>query len=245
MIKCAMKYAIISDIHSNLEALQTALAEIERQKIRQIVCLGDVVGYGANPSECLKQVTQKAEEIVMGNHDQAIENMGLRTHFNDWARVAIEWTDKQLKPEEKRQIRKFAPIIVDRKSKVTWSHSSIHEPDEFHYLFGYSDAEPSFQKLETRFGFFGHTHIPSLFSQKSKEARYLPAGEYQLAKDESYLINPGSVGQPRDQNSKLSFALFDSNALTLEIVRLDYDNQKAAGKIRKAGLPIYLADRLL
>ena len=240
-----MKYAVVSDIHSNLEALEVTLAEIHKRNIDQIVCLGDVVGYGANPSECLKKITDQAEEIVMGNHDQAIEDVALRGYFNDWARVAIEWTAEVLNSEEKRKIKKFAPIVVDRKADVTWSHSSIHEPDEFHYLFQISDAEPSFKKLETRFGFFGHTHIPSLFGRKSKETRYLPAGQYQLSKDESYLINPGSVGQPRDRNSKLSFALFDSKELTLEIIRLDYDNQKAATKIRKAGLPEFFADRLL
>ena len=240
-----MKYAILSDIHSNLEALETALAEINRRKVDQIVCLGDVVGYGANPSECLKKITEKAEEVVMGNHDQAVEDVGLRSYFNEWAKDAIEWTAKTLNMEEKKQIRKFAPIVIDRKSNVTWSHSSVHEPQEFHYLFQASDAEPSFKKLETHFGFFGHTHIPSLFSRKSKESRYLPAGEYQLEKNESYLINPGGIGQPRDGSPKLSFALFDSDAWQLEIVRLDYDNQKAAAKIRKAGLPAFLADRLL
>ncbi len=240
-----MKYAVISDVHSNLEALDTALGEIEKRNIDQIICLGDVVGYGANPSECLKKVQEKAEEVVMGNHDEAIENMGLRTYFNDWARAAIEWTGKQLKPEEKRQIRKFSPIVINKKENVTWSHSSIHDPDEYHYLFRFDDAEPSFMKLETRFGFFGHTHVPTLFARKSKESRYLPAGQYQLEKNEHYLINPGSVGQPRDRNPKLSFALFDSDELTLEIVRLDYDNNKAANKIRKAGLPAFLADRLL
>lgn len=240
-----MKYAIISDVHSNLEALEIALAEIDRQKVDQIICLGDVVGYGANPSECLKKITEEAEELVMGNHDQAIEDIELRDYFNEWAKAAIEWTAKTLSAEEKKQIRKFTPIVIDKKSDVTWSHSSIHEPDEFHYLFQMSDAEPSFKKLETSFGFFGHTHIPSLFSRKSKEARYLPAGEYQLSKGEFYLINPGSVGQPRDRNPKLSFAVFDSDELQLEIIRLDYDNQKAANKIRNAGLPAFLAERLL
>lgn len=240
-----MKYAVVSDVHSNLEALEVALSEIERRKVDKIISLGDVVGYGANPSECLKEITNKAEELVMGNHDQAVEDLALRDDFNDWARTAIEWTARMLKPEEKRKIRDFSPIVIDAKENVTWSHSSIHEPDQFHYLFQASDAEPSLKKLETNFGFFGHTHIPSLFSRKEKEACYLPAGQYQLSKNEQYLINPGSLGQPRDRNPRLSFALFDSDELLLEIVRLDYDNQKAADKIRKAGLPVFLADRLL
>ena len=240
-----MKYAILSDIHSNLEALSGAIAEIDTRKVDHIICLGDVVGYGANPSECLRMVTNQTKEIIMGNHDQAVEDVELRNYFNDWAKTAIEWTAQKLTPEEKHKIRSFSPIVIDQKANVTWSHSSIHEPDEFHYLFQISDTDPSFKKLETSFGFFGHTHIPSLFSLKEKESRYLPAGKYQLSKNERYLINPGSVGQPRDRNPKLSFALFDSNELVLEIIRLDYDNRKAADKIRKAGLPAYLADRLL
>ena len=240
-----MKYAIVSDIHSNLEALEVALSEIKKRRTDKIISLGDIVGYGANPSECLKQITEEAEELVMGNHDQAVEDVSLRNEFNDWAREAIEWTAKMLTPNEKKKIRDFSPIVINRNEHVTWSHSSIHEPDQFHYLFQTTDAEPSFKKLETRIGFFGHTHIPFLFSRKGNEARYLPAGQYQLFKDDSYLINPGSVGQPRDKNSKLSFALFNSENLLLEIVRLDYDNHKAADKIRKAGLPEFLADRLL
>ncbi|MBI4368017.1 MAG: metallophosphoesterase family protein [Candidatus Omnitrophica bacterium] len=240
-----MKYAVISDVHSNLEALTCAACEIERRKVDQIICLGDVVGYGANPSECLKLAGEMADEMVMGNHDQAVEDVELRDWFHEWAREAIEWTAGVLSPEEKKQIRTLPPLIIDRKRNVTWSHGSVHEPQEFHYLFQRSDALPSFKVLETDFCFFGHTHIPSLFTKRSQEVRYLTAGSYQLAKGERYLINPGSVGQPRDRNPKLSFAIFDADQLSLEIVRLDYDNQKAAAKIRKAGLPAYLADRLL
>ena len=240
-----MKYAVISDVHSNLEALECALAEIQKRKVDQTICLGDVVGYGANPSECLKLVREHSAEIIMGNHDQAVEDIELRGYFNDWAREAIEWTAGILDVEGKKQIREFPPLVVDRKQNVTWAHGSPHEPEEFHYLFREEDVTPSFKILETNFCFFGHTHIPSLFASKTCEPRYLTAGSYQFAKGERYLINPGSVGQPRDRNPRLSFAVFDSQELTLEIVRLDYDNKKAAEKIRKAGLPAYLADRLL
>jgi len=240
-----VKYAVISDVHSNLEALTCALEEIQKRRPDRIICLGDIVGYGANPSECLKLVRENSEEIIMGNHDQAVEDIELRDYFNDWACEAIEWTAGVLTNEEKRQIRDFPPVVIDQKHNVTWVHGSPYEPKEFHYLFRDADARPSFKILETNFCFFGHTHIPSLFGSKTHEARYLTAGSYQLAKEEHYLINPGSVGQPRDRNPRLGFALFDSDELTLEIVRLDYDNKKAAEKIRKAGLPAYLADRLL
>lgn len=240
-----MKYAIISDVHSNLEALEAAISEIKKRKVDQVVCLGDVVGYGANPMECLELVKKETQEVIMGNHDRAVEDVGLRDCFSPDARRAIEWTAPLLSDQEKKFIRSFREIVMDRSKNVTWTHGSIHEPEEFHYLFREEDTEPSFKRLETRFGFFGHTHIPSLFSKKSGEGKYLPAGVYQLDEKEQYLINPGSVGQSRDRNPQLSFALFDSQELTLEIVRLDYDNQKAAQKIRKAGLPAYLADRLL
>ncbi len=240
-----MKYAVISDVHSNLEALECVLAEIQKRKVDHVVCLGDVVGYGANPSECLKLVCENSEEIIMGNHDRAIEDIKLRGYFNDWAREAIEWTAGVLSVQEKKQIQKFPPVVIDRKRNITWTHGSPYEPEEFHYLFREADAKPSFKILETNFCFFGHTHIPSLFANKTHEACYLTAGSYQLAKGERYLINPGSVGQPRDRDPRLGFAVFDSDHLTLEIVRLDYDNKKAAEKIRKAGLPAYLADRLL
>ncbi|MBI4358953.1 MAG: metallophosphoesterase family protein [Candidatus Omnitrophica bacterium] len=262
-----MKYAVISDIHSNWEALSRAYEEIQKRSVDEIVCLGDVVGYGANPSEVLAFVRRISSEIILGNHDRAVEDVKLREEFNDWAREAIEWTAGVLSPEEKKQIRQFTPMIIDRDRHVSWTHGSAHEPDEFHYLFNEKDASSSFRVLETDFCFFGHTHLPSLFSTltpslspkgrgepacrtgrgegKLMEARYLTAGTYHLAKGERYLINPGSVGQPRDRNPKLSFALFDSSQLMLEIVRLDYDNRKAAEKIRKAGLPTFLADRLL
>jgi len=240
-----MKYAIISDIHSNLEALQRALSEIKKRAVDEVVCLGDVVGYGANPAECLNLVRQAVRVIIMGNHDQAVDDMTLRDYFNPWAREAIEWTAGVLNEEEKKILRGFARLVVDRKRNVTWAHGSIHEPGEFHYLFSEGDTRPSFRALETDFCFFGHTHIPSLFAEHDHSGRYLPAGSYQLPKGGRYLINPGSVGQPRDRNPKLGFAFFDSDERTLETVRLEYDNETAARKIRKAGLPAYLADRLL
>lgn len=240
-----MKYAIISDIHSNLEALQRALGEIQKRGCDKIICLGDVVGYGADPSECLKRVRESAGEIIMGNHDRAVEDIRLREYFNEWARTAIEWTARMLSEEEKAAIRQFVPIVINAKENITWTHGSVHEMGEFHYLFDTAEAGKSFDVLETRFCFFGHTHIPSIFSEKGKEVQYLPAGKSELSPNDRYLINPGSVGQPRDRNPELSFAFFDSKQFLLEIVRLDYDNQKAAEKIRKAGLPDFLADRLL
>ena len=240
-----MKYAVISDVHSNLEALETALAEIQKRRADQLICLGDVVGYGANPSECLKNVCEAASVVVMGNHDRAVFDVPLRDRFVDWARTAIEWTAGVLSNAEKKMILGFPPLVIDQKAGATWMHASLDEPNEYHYLFSDSDARPSFKLSETDFCFFGHTHIPSLFSEKTGGVRRLSEGVVSLLKGDRFLLNPGSVGQPRDKNPKLSFGVFDSEDRTFEIVRLDYDNRKAAAKIRKAGLPSYLADRLL
>src|SRR3990167_6839955 len=153
-----MKYAIISDVHSNLEALECTLEEIHKRKVDQIICLGDVVGYGANPSECLELVRGASCEMVMGNHDQAVEDLELRSSFTDWAREAIEWTANTLSQEEKKRIREFAPVVIDKKRHVTWTHVTPYQPEEFHYLFSETEAYKSFLALETHFCFFGHTH---------------------------------------------------------------------------------------
>ncbi len=240
-----MKFAVISDVHSNLEALECTLSEIKKRGSDKIICLGDAVGYGANPSECLAIFRSSVDVVIMGNHDQAIFDIPFRDYFNPRARRALEWTAEVLSEQEKRQIKDFLPVTIDQTHQVTWAHSSIHEPLDYHYIFTQEDASPSLEILKTNFCFFGHTHFPSLFSAEENKSQYLPAGIYQLKKNSRCLINPGSVGQPRDKNPKLSFAFFDSESLKLEIVRLAYDNVKAADKIRKAGLPEYFAERLL
>ncbi len=236
--------ALVADVHGNLEALERALEEISKRRIEHVICLGDIVGYGANPSECLQLVRERASEIVIGNHERAVDDLRLREDLVDWAREAIEWTSGVLNTSEKELLRRFPPLVIDHKSNWTLTHGTIHEPELFHYLRFPVDAAISFRQLETDFGFFGHTHVPSLFTEDG-QARYLPAGLYKLEKGKRYLINPGSVGQPRDRNPKLCFGVFDPEELVLEIVRLDYDNRTAADKIRKAGLPELLAVRLM
>ena len=239
-----MYYAVVSDIHSNLEAFETVLAEIKRRKPDKIISPGDIVGYGANPSECLKLVSENCDEIVMGNHDQAIEDISLRDWFHKDARTAIEWTAGILSTEEKKLIQAWTRMVIDESNGVTIVHGSAHEPEEYHYVSGSEEALKSFPHFPTRVCFIGHTHVPSIFSDGGKTS-YLSAGLYQLNSKDRYVINSGSVGQPRDRNSMTSFALYDSAKLELEIVRLAYDNKTAAQKIRQAGLPAYLADRLL
>jgi predicted phosphodiesterase len=238
-----MKHAVLSDIHSNWEALERVLDYLKKEKVDEYWVLGDTVGYGANPNECFEWAWQNAKVVLMGNHEQAVIDKNLRDWFNRDARTAVEWTAEVLKPEHKKKIRELRYVQITLSS--TLAHSSPDKPRDFRYLFSPSDAEPSFHAFETPLCFIGHTHIPSLFSEAHRSAEYLRPGTRALERNERFILNPGSVGQPRDRDPRLSFGLFDDKKWTFEIVRLEYENGKAADKIRKAGLPAWLADRLL
>jgi diadenosine tetraphosphatase ApaH/serine/threonine PP2A family protein phosphatase len=129
--------------------------------------------------------------------------------------------------------------------KATFVHASLHEPKHFHYLLSFEEAEPSFRLLKTTICVFGHTHLPTCFEEVARSARMLPPGTLEMEPGRRYILNPGSVGQPRDRDPRLAFGILDDEAMTFEVVRLHYDNQRTARKIRTAGLPAYLADRLL
>ena len=238
-----MRHAIFADIHSNWEALERALDYLRGEKVDKVCVLGDTIGYGANPNECFGWMIQSAEVALLGNHEKAITNPELLEHFNPDARQASEWTAGVLKPEYQKKILELRYLHINLFS--TMAHGSPDNPQEFRYLFSSEDARSSFHAFETPLCFVGHTHVPSLFSEAHESVRYLPPGNYQLERNERYILNPGSVGQPRDRDPRLAFGIFDDKQWTFELVRLEYDNQKAADKIRKAGLPAYLADRLL
>ena len=238
-----MRYAILSDIHSNWEALERSLDYLAKEKIDEVWVLGDSVGYGANPNECFGWVLEKTRVALLGNHEQAVVDPGLRDWFTGDARRAIEWTAGVLKPEHQQRIKSLNFLHVA--SPLTAAHGSPDKPEEYRYLFSFEDARPSFRAFETPICFVGHTHVPSLFIESTESANYLSPGSYPLTRDERYIVNPGSVGQPRDQDPRLAFGIFDDETWTFELVRLEYDNQKAARKIREAGLPLFLAARLL
>lgn len=238
-----MRLAIFSDIHSNLEALEAAVRRAAQAKVDQFAVLGDTVGYGANPNECLEWVLRHAAFHLMGNHEKAVVDPTLREWFNPAARDAIVWTAEVMAQTLKREIPALPYVRLE--SEMTFAHGSPDEPENFRYLMSVSDARPSFKKLEHSLCFVGHTHIPSCFCEAAQSAEYLKPGILRLASGERYILNPGSVGQPRDRDPRLSFGIFDSRERTFEIIRLPYENEKAALKIRRAGLPGVLADRLL
>jgi len=238
-----MRYAILSDIHGNLEALETAVAYAGDQLVDLWVVLGDTLGYGANPNECFEWVLQNAAIHVAGNHERAVLDPRIRQWFNPEARAAIEWTGKILDDKFKMQI----PALADtaQTPDADFCHGSLHEPGEFHYLFDYADARPTFAKMSKAVCFAGHTHVPGCICENDQSSRDLEPGILKLETGKRYVLNPGSVGQPRDGDVRLALGIYDHAAAVFEIARLEYDNVKAADKIRRAGLPRFLADRLL
>ena len=229
-----MRLAIISDIHSNLEALTKAFQLIEGESIDEIVCLGDIVGYGANPNECVALVRARCKTVLRGNHDAAAINALQAESFTKNARIAAEWTRQQLS-EENRLFLEGLPYTFKR-DEILFVHSSPYQPESWYYVLSEEDLEAAFQSFTERICFIGHSHFPGIFSEEGPSRAVNRASRF--------LVNVGSVGQPRDGNSKLSFGIFDTERWNYRNIRSEYPIQIAAEKILQAGLPRALSDRL-
>ncbi len=243
-----MKYIIFSDVHSNLEALEKFLRLVRRFKDCSFLFLGDIVGYGANPNEVIQMVRQlEPLTMVRGNHDKAVVFPEALQMFNPIAARAIEWTRQVLLPSSIKFLEQMpkGPVVVD---DITICHGAPF--DEDYYIFSPAEAIDALEHCQTRICFFGHTHVPIVYEFKGKQdmAIYYPEGdsvEIKLVPEFRYLINPGSVGQPRDMNPKLSFLVYDAKKDVVKFRRASYDVRRAREKIITSGLPQPLADRLL
>jgi len=239
-----MKAAIISDIHSNLEALQTVIKDIKKRRIKRIFCLGDLVGYGANPNECIVMCISEAKIIIAGNHDWAAVEKTDISVFNPVAAEAIQWTQKQLNKGNfgKLQRLKLTSSIED----IFLVHASPDKPEQWEYLFSLDEAKSQFEFFKTQVCFVGHTHVPGVVYQDANGyTDFISDNPFPLIEGRRYIINTGSIGQPRDLDPRASYAIYDGNCRSVEIVRLDYNIPLAQQKIIDAGLPEVLADRLL
>jgi len=240
-----MRTAIISDIHANLEALSAVLFDIESLNIDEIICLGDVIGYGPNPNECISLIHKKCPIVLMGNHDAAALDTQSTQNFNINAKIAIEWTEKQLTAENKNILENLPMSKID--DNKTYVHSTPYEPEMWYYISSVEEAAFNFQFFDTTFCFVGHTHLPIIISiDESKTISVSQEETLDFGKDENsrYLINVGSVGQPRDRNPKSSYGIMDTDASLLTIRRIDYDIKKCQEKMRKHKLPEFLISRL-
>ncbi|MCQ9207851.1 MAG: metallophosphatase family protein [Omnitrophica bacterium] len=237
-----MRWGIFCDIHANLEALQAVLAAFSKERIDRYLCLGDVVGYGANPNECITEVKKLNPVIIAGNHDWGTADLFDITYFNAHAQAAILWTSKNINYENKQFLKNLE--LVYQKGDITSVHGSLTHPEQFEYILDISSAEETFQLLQTKVCFVGHTHVSIIFIKRGKHYTATSQTEIVLESSQSYIVNAGSVGQPRDGNPKSSYVVYDSESNQLQIKRAPYDIQKTRDKIIKAGLPRILAERL-
>ncbi len=237
-----MRFGIISDIHGNLEALYTVLECLEREGVDQYVCLGDIVGYGANPNECMGVITSLTDKVVVGNHDHAAVGLVDLRYFNPYAREAAIWTAGVLTQENRDYLRGL-PLTISE-DDILFVHSTPSRPEKWRYLFLDDDVELQMRHYEEKLCFVGHSHQPLAFikvGDKIPEASRLPVS---LKNNLRYVINVGSVGQPRDYDPRAAYVIADLESETIELKRVPYDVETAQAKIIRAGLPSFLAERL-
>jgi len=239
-----VRLAIIGDIHGNLEALEATLASIDREGVDGVFCLGDVVGYGPNPNECVAALRERAIPCLLGNHDAAACGLEEPEDFNPVARAALDWTRESLAEEHRGFLRALPERTLLPDGGPLLVHGSpLHRDD---YLFTPIDAAAAFQVLEARnlkLCFFGHTHVPSLFAYRTV-VEIKPAGTVPLDLEDIYLVNGGGVGQPRDHDPRAGYVIYDGAQHSVRFYRVDYPVESTANKILAAGLPLELATRL-
>ena len=236
-----MRYAVIADIHANLEAFEVVLADSKEQNCTHYCCVGDVVGYNANPKECLDIVRSMGMPVVKGNHDEYCSSEEDLEGFNPHAAEAVNWTRKQLSKEDRQWLRdlKYVRLVAS----FSMVHATLDGPQRWGYVFDKLAAAASFTYQNTSVCFFGHTHVPVAFVRDSM-VRGGTYSKFRVEPGKKYFVNVGAVGQPRDGNPKAGYVVYDLNEGTIELRRLDYDITKAQKKIMEAGLPQRLADRL-
>jgi diadenosine tetraphosphatase ApaH/serine/threonine PP2A family protein phosphatase len=236
-----VQYGILGDIHANLQALNAVLRAMEEDGVERHLCLGDLVGYGADPGPCITLVRELDPILVGGNHDWAAAGRLSLGWFNVPAQEAILWTRQVLPREDLDWLGSLE--LVTRHGDVTLAHSTLHEPEAFDYLFTPGDARRSFDCLETRLAFVGHSHVPVTFFD-SEPVTYSTGTEVRYDGRRA-ISNVGSVGQPRDEDPRAAYGVYDDATGLLRIRRVAYDAKAAADRILQVGLPSILGDRLL
>lgn len=238
-----MKVAVISDIHSNLEALEAVLRDIAKQGVDEIVCLGDVVGYGADPGPCVDRIRALRCPVLLGNHDEGAGSPASLEGYSALALAGIAYSRTHLTREQKRWLASRPRTLKSRGTHFV--HSSLHEPREWHYVTDELAAEFNFLVQKLPVCFHGHTHVPCIWERETDGLRLETCPRQRRLRAESrYLINCGSVGQPRDRNPRASYALWSPVEQQVVFRRVPYDIDTAQAKIRAAGLPEQLARRL-
>ncbi len=238
-----MKVAVVSDIHGNLESLEALLKKLEEIQPDAVACLGDVVGYGANPKECLETSTSKFDIVIKGNHERAVLSDVELSTFTERAKMAILWTREQLSEDDYRIIEQLPDSV--KKWNALFVHGSPQDPD--YYIINTYDAIQAFGAMSIRrvnLCFHGHTHIPFVWTGNGSGFHPEDGDEIEIDETQMFLINVGSVGQPRDGINLGSFVIWDTERSVVSFHRFEYDITTAASKIIQANLPESLARRL-
>ena len=237
-----MRHAIVSDVHANLEALESVLADAQRRRADDYFCLGDFVGYGASPNECIDRLRPLIDGAVLGNHDQAAFDTSWLEHFNPDAARAARWTAATLSRPHLDYLRELPFSVEWRGARIV--HGSPGEPEEWNYVFTPAEAMHEMGTCAEPVCFVGHSHVPGTFELDGRRARYTREPGVAGRRDRRYLVVVPSVGQPRDGDPRAGYLLWDDEAWTFEHVRLEYDLERTVERILDAGLPTYLAERL-
>jgi len=240
-----MRFAFISDIHANLEALEAVFEDIEINRIDEVICLGDIVGYGANPNECTELVQKHCPISLLGNHDAAAVDLLSTQHFNIHAKIAIEWTAQSLR----KDIRTYLSSLPLKKTKssMTLVHATPYEPNMWYYITSLEEAAFNFQFFETQLCIVGHTHIPIIIVLDKEKELFVHQDTIIGLKDmegSRLLVNVGSVGQPRDRNPKSCYGILDTDSGEFVYRRVDYNIEKTQSKMKKIRMPEFLITRL-
>ncbi|HRR28014.1 MAG TPA: metallophosphoesterase family protein [Victivallales bacterium] len=259
-----MKYAILSDIHANLQALTTVLEKCKELGVEKYICIGDIVGYNANPAECMKIMSElDIVGVVKGNHDEYVSNNDEEMlGFNQHAKAAVLWTKAQLSEEQRNFLARLQYKTIIKGAPITIVHATLDSPESWGYIFDIHQARDNFNYQFSQICFCGHSHVPIAFIKKGfaggaasveeilswkgdfTNPENDPDPEIIIEKNCKYLINVGSVGQPRNRDPRASFSVYDVSAGKITRYRLQYDIESAQKSIIEAGLPERLALRL-
>lgn len=242
-----MKIGVLGDIHGNLDALRAVIAAARAEGVETWVQVGDIVGYGPEPSACIDLVRELRCVTCLGNHDAAVLGLLDTSYFNNFARAAIHWTVPRLRPSDLEFLRSL-PLVV-KVPPFTVVHGSLHMPDQFGYVVSPVEAMDSLEHQDTQICFVGHSHVPAIYLRRDdhpEDIHVVPHSEAEVSYRgfDRVLMNVGSVGQPRDEDPRAAYGFVDTEAEIAGIRRVGYDIVAVQKKIREAGLPDVLANRL-
>ena len=238
-----MKFAFFSDVHANLTALKAAILDFRTEKIDRIFFLGDAVGYGPNPNQCAELIDEVSEVKLMGNHDYAALGLMETDYFNQYAAESMNWTINSL---SKKTIEILSDFEISAEiDKFMLVHASPKEPQQWHYILGMDDVEENFSHFDKQVCLVGHTHRPFIiYTAEDGNCMISHKDEEKILDDRRYLINIGSIGQPRDSDPRSCYAIYDSDTAIIRLKRVAYDLGETQQQMVKLGLPEYLIERL-